>query len=58
MGQKIVIPDLGPRTVQSPLRLDSHGSAESTFVHDEMYYRDPLDVGPSLEASAENPEKP
>lgn len=53
MGQKIVIPNLGPRTVQSPLRLHSHGSVESTFVHDDMYYRDPLEVGPSLEASVQ-----
>src|ERR1035438_2623386 len=53
MGQKIVIPNLGPRTVQSPLRLHSHGSVESTFVHDDMYYRDPLGVGPSLEASVQ-----
>ena len=49
MGQKIVIPSLGPRAVLSPLRLNSHGSVESTFVHDEMFYRDPIEVEPELE---------
>ncbi len=53
MGQKIVIPNLGPRTVPSPLRLDSHGSVESTFVHDEMFYRDPIEVEPELEGSVQ-----
>jgi 6-phosphofructokinase 1 len=51
MGQKIVIPSLGPRAVQSPLRLRSHGSVESTFVHDEMYYHDPVQVEPEMGTS-------
>lgn len=53
MGQKIVIANLGPRIVRSPLRLDPHGSAGGTFVHDEMYYRDPFEGGAELEASAQ-----
>jgi 6-phosphofructokinase 1 len=53
MGQKIVIPNLGSRMIQSPLRLDSRGSAESTFVHDNAYYRDPVEVEPELEASVQ-----
>ncbi len=51
MGQKIAIPNLGQCLMQSPLRLDSHGSAESTFVHDEMYYRDPFEGGSEREHS-------
>ncbi len=57
MGQKIVIPNLGLRTVRSPLRLDSHKSVESTFVHDEMYYRDPDEVGPESETAVQLFEK-
>ncbi len=49
MSEKIAIPILGSCTVRSPLRLDSHGSLESTFVHDEMYYREPVEIGPELE---------
>jgi 6-phosphofructokinase 1 len=55
MSEKIVIPALGPCTVQSPLRIESHGSLETTFVHDEMYYREPVEV--ELEASVQLFEK-
>jgi 6-phosphofructokinase 1 len=41
MNEKIAISSLGPCTVQSPLRIDSHGFIESTFLHDEMFYRNP-----------------
>ncbi len=52
MSQKIAITDLGPRQHRSPLRLDSLGSIESTFIHDGMYYRDPLrEDGPLFERS-------
>ncbi len=52
MPEKIAIPDLGPRQFRSPLRLDAMGSIESTFIHDGMYYRDPLsDDGPMFERS-------
>ncbi len=39
--------------MRSPLRLDARGSVESTFVHDEMYYRDPVEVGPQSEDSVQ-----
>src|SRR5580700_1962452 len=45
MNEKIAISDLGPRQHRSPLRLDSLGSIESTFIHDGMYYRNPLEHG-------------
>jgi 6-phosphofructokinase 1 len=52
MNEKIAISDLGPRQHRSPLRLDALGSIESTFIHDGMYYRDPLsDDGPLFERS-------
>ncbi len=41
MSEKIAISSLGPCDVPSPLRIDSHGFIESTFLHDESYYRDP-----------------
>ena len=58
MGQNIVIPNLGDRAVRSPLRLDAHGSVESTFVHDEMHYRDPVDAGPESEARYNSSREP
>ena len=52
MVETIAISNLGPRVHRSPLRLDSLGSIESTFIHDGMYYRDPLrDDGPRFERS-------
>jgi 6-phosphofructokinase 1 len=52
MPEKIAVPDLGPRQFRSPLRLDAMGSIESTFIHDGMYYRDPLsNDGPIFERS-------
>ena len=52
MSDKIAISDLGPRQHRSPLRLDAMGSIESTFIHDGMYYRDPLsEDGPMFERS-------
>jgi 6-phosphofructokinase 1 len=52
MPDKIAISDLGPRQFRSPLRLDAMGSIESTFIHDGMYYRDPLsNDGPLFERS-------
>jgi len=52
MSEKVVICDLGARNYRSPLRLDALGSIESTFIHDGMYYRDPLhDDGPMFERS-------
>jgi 6-phosphofructokinase 1 len=52
MNEKIVISDLGSRQHRSPLRLDALGSIESTFIHDGMYYRDPLsEDGPLFERS-------
>ena len=52
MSEKIPISDLGPRQFRSPLRLDAMGSIESTFIHDGMYYRDPLsEDGPMFERS-------
>ena len=48
MSQKISITDLGPRRHRSPLRLDAMGSIESTFIHDGMYYRNPLDENAPL----------
>src|ERR1700749_442220 len=44
MSEKIAISDHGPPEFLSPLPLDSMGSIESTFIHDGMYYRDPLTV--------------
>ncbi len=44
MSEKVLISDLGPRTLPSPLRLDSVGSIQSTFIHDGMYYRNPLEA--------------
>ena len=44
MNQKIAIASLGPSSVPSPLRLDRYGSLESTFVHDNMYYQDPIEM--------------
>ena len=43
MEEKILISNLGPSTVQSPLRLDERGSAATTFVG-EKYYRHPVEV--------------
>ena len=52
MPDKIAISDLGTRQHRSPLRLDALGTIESTFIHDGMYYRDPLrDDGPLFERS-------
>src|SRR5579863_589356 len=52
MSEKIPISDLGTRQFRSPLRLDAMGSIESTFIHDGMYYRDPLsEDGPMFERS-------
>ena len=45
MPEKVAISDLGSRQFRSPLRLDAMGSIESTFIHDDMYYRDPLSNG-------------
>ena len=44
MSEKISISDLGPRQVRSPLRLDALGPLESTFILDEMCYRDPMSL--------------
>jgi 6-phosphofructokinase 1 len=49
MSEKNVISNLGPRTFRSPLRLDTLGPIESTFILDEMYYRDPLDMSESAQ---------
>jgi 6-phosphofructokinase 1 len=57
MSEKIVIPSLGSCTVPSPLQLESHGFIEGIFVHDEMYYRDPHDLGPEAERSVQLFEK-
>ena len=43
MSEKVPISHHGSRLVRSPLRLDSVGSIESTFIHDEMHYRNPLE---------------
>jgi 6-phosphofructokinase 1 len=52
MSEKIAVSDLGARQHRSPLRLDALGSIESTFIHDGMFYRDPLrDDGPRFERS-------
>lgn len=52
MSNNIPISDLGPRQYRSPLRLDALGSIESTFIHDGMFYRDPLSSdGPVFERS-------
>ena len=45
MSDKVAISDLGPREIKSPLRLDSLGPVEATFILDEMHYRNPLDLG-------------
>jgi 6-phosphofructokinase 1 len=47
MTERIAISDLGPREIRSPLRLDALGTVETTFILDEMYYRDPLELGES-----------
>jgi len=49
MSEKVVIANLGSCTVPSPLRIDSHRSLESNLVHDEMYYRHPVEVGPGMD---------
>lgn len=52
MSENIPISNHGVRLVRSPLRLDALGSIESTFILDQMGYRDPLDLGdgvPSFE---------
>ena len=45
MSERVAISDLGPREIRSPLRLDSLGPVETTFILDEMHYRNPLDLG-------------
>ncbi len=45
MSERITISHLGPREVRSPLRLDALGPVETTFILDEMHYRNPLDLG-------------
>ena len=47
MSENIPISNHGVRLVRSPLRLDSLGSIESTFILDQMGYRDPLELGRS-----------
>jgi 6-phosphofructokinase 1 len=42
--EKIAISNLGPREVRSPLRLDTLGPVEATFILDEMHYRNPLEL--------------
>jgi len=49
MSERIAISDLGPREVRSPLRLDSLGPVEATFILDEMHYRNPLELGESTQ---------
>ena len=49
MNEKIVISDLGPCSVASPLRLDTHRAIDSIFVHDGTYYRHPIEIGPGVE---------
>ena len=44
MSENIPISNHGVRLVRSPLRLDALGSIESTFILDQMDYRDPLDL--------------
>jgi len=39
MSQRVAISDLGPREIRSPLRLDALGPVETTFILDEMHYR-------------------
>jgi len=45
MSERVAISELGPREVRSPLRLDTLGPVEATFLLDEMCYRNPLDLG-------------
>src|SRR5664279_6338528 len=42
MNEKVAVANHGSRLVRSPLRLDALGPIESTFIHDEMRYRNPL----------------
>ena len=49
MSEHIAISDLGPRQHRSPLRLDTLGAVEATFILDEMHYRNPLDFGDATE---------
>ena len=46
MSQKeeIVIPDLGPCEMHSPLRRDARGTMEGTFVSDSTYVRLPIEI--------------
>ena len=47
--EKIAIPNLGPRDLQSPLRRGARGAIEGTFVTDDMYVRYPVEVDTSVD---------
>ena len=55
--EKIVIPHLGPREVQSPLRRDARGGMEGTFVSDSTYVRLPIEIDTAAAGSAQLFEK-
>jgi len=55
--EKIVIPDLGPREMHSPLRRDARGAMEGTFVTDHMYVRYPAEVDTTVDAPVQLFEK-
>ncbi len=48
MNEKIAIANHGPSEFPSPLRMGPVGALESTFIHDGLYYRDPLQGEPQL----------
>ncbi|HEY4901149.1 MAG TPA: 6-phosphofructokinase, partial [Terriglobales bacterium] len=53
----IVIPNLGPCGLQSPLRRDARGTMEGTFVTDSTYVRLPIEIDTSAPGSAQLFEK-
>jgi 6-phosphofructokinase 1 len=53
----IVIPNLGPCELHSPLRRDAHGTMEGTFVTDSTYVRLPIEIDTSAVGTAQLFEK-
>ena len=53
----IVIPNLGPCELHSPLRRNARGTMEGTFVTDTMYVRYPAEVDTSVDAAVQLFEK-
>jgi 6-phosphofructokinase 1 len=55
--EKIVVPNLGPCEMPSPLRRDARGAMKGTFVTDSTYVRLPIEIDTSAAGSAQLFEK-